>query len=103
MPLACLRMCDLYVLLPASTAKKPSSGDQVLALKREEKKGRKKKPMLTGQKLHLIRANADLLKRRTKLFLENAWSMEETQLKQKQQELAQHQQKMHEAEQRLTE
>jgi len=70
---------------PASAAKKPSSGDQVLALKREEKKGRKKKPMLTGQKLHLIR------------------SMEETQLKQKQQELAQHQQKMHEAEQRLTE
>jgi hypothetical protein len=70
---------------PASAAKKPSSGDQVLALKRDEKKGRKKKPMLTGQKLHLIR------------------SMEETQLKQKQQELAQHQQKMHEAEQRLTE
>merc|ERR1719458_508787 len=103
MPLACLRMCDLYVLLPASTAKKPSSGDQVLALKRDEKKGRKKKPMLTGQKLHLIRENADLLKRRTKLFLENAWSMDETQLKQKQQELAQHQQKMHEAEQRLTE
>merc|ERR1712233_113801 len=70
----------------ASAAKKPaSSGDQVLALKREEKKGRKKKPMLTGQKLNLIR------------------SMEETQLKQKQQELAQHQQKMREAEQRLTE
>jgi len=41
--------------------------------------------MLTGQKLNLIR------------------SMEETQLKQKQQELAQHQQKMREAEQRLTE
>ena len=28
---------------------------KVLALKRDEKKGRKKKPMLTGQKLHLIR------------------------------------------------
>jgi|ERR1712192_27093 len=70
---------------PASTAKKPSSGDQVLALKREEKKGRKKKPMLTGQKLNLIR------------------SQEETQLKQKQEELAQHQHKMREAEQRLTE
>ena len=66
---------------PASGAKKPSSGDQVimtiimmmtimvmimmmvifiiiikvLALKRDEKKGRKKKPMLTGQKLQLIR------------------------------------------------
>jgi len=70
---------------PGSATKKPSSGDQVLALKREEKKGRKKKPMLTGQKLNLIR------------------SMEETQLKQRQQELAQHQQKMCEAEQRLTE
>jgi len=88
---------------PASAAKKPSSGDQVLGLKREEKKGRKKKPMLTGQKLNLIRSNADLLKRRTKLFLENAWSQEETELKQKQEELAQHQQKMREAEQRLTE
>jgi len=70
---------------PASAAKKPSSGDQVLGLKREEKKGRKKKPVLSGQKLHLIRA------------------MEEAQLKQKQQELAEHQQKMREAEQRLTE
>jgi len=70
---------------PASAAKKPSSGDQVLGLKREEKKGRKKKPMLTGQKLNLIR------------------SQEETELKQKQEELAQHQQKMREAEQRLTE
>merc|ERR1719225_223352 len=70
---------------PASGAKKPSSGDQVLALKRDEKKGRKKKPMLTGQKLQLIR------------------TMEEQQLKQKQEELAQHQQKMREAEQRLAE
>jgi len=70
---------------PASAAKKPaSSGDQVLALKREEKKSRKKKPMLTGQKLNLIR------------------SQEETQLRQKQQELAEHQQKVREAEQRLT-
>jgi len=86
---------------PASGAKKPSSGDQVLALKRDEKKGRKKKPMLTGQKLQLIRSNADLLKRRAKLFLENAWSLEEKQLKQKQQELAEQQQKMHEAEERL--
>jgi len=70
---------------PASSAKKPSSGDQVLALKREEKKGRKKKPVLSGQKLQLIR------------------TMEEQQLKQKQEELAQHQQKMREAEQRLAE
>ena len=29
---------------------------EVLGLKREEKKGRKKKPMLTGQKLNLIRS-----------------------------------------------
>jgi len=70
---------------PASSAKKPSSGDQVLALKREEKKGRKKKPVLSGQKLQLIR------------------TMEEQQLKQKQEELAQHQQKVREAEQRLAE
>ena len=28
---------------------------KVLALKREEKKGRKKKPVLSGQKLQLIR------------------------------------------------
>merc|ERR1719225_553508 len=76
----------LFMSIPpssASGAKKPSSGDQGLALKREEKKGRKKKPMLTGQKLQLIR------------------SLEEKQLKQKQQELAEQQQKMHEAEERL--